>query len=363
MRCKVCGKETTQHSNITCSDDCKEKFRIAKSNQKLKDKIGEEAYNNDTVSCILCGLRAYELTSHIQRTHGIKVADYRKEYNSPTQSERYKKQLSAKMSGDNNIVHKIEDRRTISPFSPHFYVKKGFSWEDAQEMAKRKQQETVENKDDSSYSTKIEFWLKKTGGDLVEAERLYKNRQTTFTKEKCIQELGEEKGLEKWQARQDKWMATLDAKSDEEKTRIYRAKMHTKSYSKISQTLFVELYQRIKEQYESIWFATKQGDKIEDTGANNEFVVNTGESFRFLDFYIEDIKCCVEFLGDYFHSDRLYKGNKLRDEIREKQILNTIPDMKIYNVIEHEYRKYPEREIRKCLEFIDETRRQYQPQI
>ena len=57
-----------------------------------------------------------------------------------------------------------------------------------------------------------------------EAKNALKERQTTFSLEKCIERYGEIKGKEVWQERQDRWQDTLNSKSEEEKNRINKSK-------------------------------------------------------------------------------------------------------------------------------------------
>lgn len=71
--------------------------------------------------------------------------------------------------------------------------------------------------------TKIEYYTSR-GYTLEEAKVALSERQSTFSLAKCIEKHGEVEGKKVWQARQDKWLATLDAKSDEEKAEINKKK-------------------------------------------------------------------------------------------------------------------------------------------
>lgn len=57
------------------------------------------------------------------------------------------------------------------------------------------------------------YWIKK--GFTEEALIKLNKEQSTFSKQKCIEKYGEEKGIEIWKKRQDKWQQTLNSKSKE----------------------------------------------------------------------------------------------------------------------------------------------------
>jgi len=65
----------------------------------------------------------------------------------------------------------------------------------------------------------IGYWTKQ-GFTEEEAIQKVSETQTTFSKEICIKKLGEVEGMKRWQERQEKWLVTLDNKSDKEKTKI-----------------------------------------------------------------------------------------------------------------------------------------------
>ena len=67
-----------------------------------------------------------------------------------------------------------------------------------------------------SYNSRLDFWINK-GYSINEAKEALSERQRTFTKEKCIEKYGIEKGTEIWKNRQEKWQNTLNSKSEEEK--------------------------------------------------------------------------------------------------------------------------------------------------
>lgn len=217
------------------------------------------------------------------------------------------------------------------------------------EDAAKSTKEVYEKHPEKLY-TRPEYWMLKGFTEKDAIEIISKN-QSTFTKEKCIEKLGEVEGLKRWQERQDTWQKTMNDKPIEEIERINRAKMGKKSFSKISQTLFWWIDELLNEKYKKIYFAEKKNEQ--NTFENNEFMVRTtNNTNRFLDFYIPKIKKCIEFDGDYWH-DINTVGNVERDKIREEEIIDTIKDIQILHIKEKDYNDDPEKVINQCLEFLD----------
>ena len=48
------------------------------------------------------------------------------------------------------------------------------------------------------------------------------------------------------------------------------------------------------------------------------------------------------------------RGNQERDRLREKEILESIPDIKILHVKEKDYKNEPEKVITECVRFLSE---------
>jgi hypothetical protein len=206
--------------------------------------------------------------------------------------------------------------------------------------------------------TQLEYWLKKTGGDLEEAKKLLNERQTTFSKEICIEQHGETEGTEKWKNRQNKWRETMNSKSVEEIERINKSKMFKTSYSKISQELFISIYERIKNDFSvgDIYFATLQKDgTVRDTGFNNEFFLYIGNGkHRLLDFYIKSKNKCIEYNGEFFHYGEWAEknGSKQREILREEDLKKH--NINVLHIRERDYNNDKEGTVQQCLRFIYE---------
>lgn len=160
-------------------------------------------------------------------------------------SENAKKLFEKKIENDPNF------HRKNSRYCEEFWIKKGYSLKESEEKAKfeiEKNRNILKKiiKDNPEYMkrktwTSKDYWVKR-GYTLEEAESTVSEKQSTFSLRKCIEKYGEEKGIEVWKSRQEKWIKTLDSKSDEEKKEILRKKTFAnKEYSNISQELFFSI--------------------------------------------------------------------------------------------------------------------------
>ena len=107
-----------------------------------------------------------------------------------------------------------------------YYINKGLSKAEAEQAVKDRQSKGGQARKNMSAEEKraltprcVEFYLAK-GMSIEEATIALGDFQTMFSKSKCISKHGEEEGLRIFNARQGKWQATLNAKSDEEKDEI-----------------------------------------------------------------------------------------------------------------------------------------------
>lgn len=179
----------------------------------------------------------------------------------------------------------------------------------------------------------IEYYIKQ-GMSEGEAQKALKQRQCTFSLEKCIEKYGEEEGTKKWKERQKKWMTNFKKQN----------------YSLISQMLFWEIYEKIKNDYNHIYFATLNANKEKDySGKNHEYIFETGgTSFIKPDFIVRDIGKIIEFDGDYWHGKG--KGNRMREQERDKRITDC--GYYVYHVKEFDFKNNPEETIKNCINFL-----------
>lgn len=140
-------------------------------------------------------------------------------------------------------------------------------------------------------NTNIQYYLNQ-GLTLIEASEQLKKRQTTFSLEICIQKHGNEEGVRVWKARQQKWFETMDAKSDEEKTRILTAKIQNGAFvSQESIRFFLPIINKIP-----VDLTIFTGD--------NEYYINDHGKFWKYDFTVLELKIIVEYNGTHVHPKR-----------------------------------------------------------
>jgi very-short-patch-repair endonuclease len=351
--CRNCNShyETNGMSSKFCCDECRKEFKV---------KDGKEI-SKDYVICQICSRATANVTGVHLRNHTDWTPErYHKEFpNCQTIAKttlkkitagskksgammreiEHRERLSRMFKGENNPMHKTktseEKRKSSSPFSPSFYLKKfpNISIEEAESMAKNKLSENV-----VISWVKEEYWMEK-GFTQDEAKKIISEKQSTFSLEKCITKYGEIEGTEVWKKRQEKW-----------------AKNYKKNnYSKNSQKLFVSLYNVISVKYSGIYFATLNENKeIVDNGKNHEYRLSLIDRVIMPDFYVEETKKIIEFDGVYWHDYK--RRNKRENEKREieKDISIIDSGYQILRISELEWEKYPLETIKKCLDYLIE---------
>lgn len=225
--------------------------------------------------------------------------------------------------------------------SPLFWIKRGHtlceSIQKSKEVVENMQSVSHKNRKENpdkylhTYNTKVEYYLERGLSEEESIEAL-KDRQTTFSKEICIEKYGKEKGIEVWLERQRKWHSNYKKSN----------------FSKISQELFISIWKNIKNDMDDIFFATLKDNKIDNSGRNNEYRLMLKESFILPDFYIPSLNKIIEFDGTYYHRKNI--ENKKREEIRDKEIEKM--GIGVFHINESEYRKDKKGTIQKCIDFL-----------
>ena len=264
----------------------------------------------------------------------------------PGQPEIAQKLYNEKMMSKNPFVGHGKE---LSPFSKDFNGYKNMSEKEKEEAQKA----ATKHHEIGRNTNQVEYWTKR-GFSEEEAIKKVSERQTTFSKEICIEKYGEEEGIRIWKERQEKWQKTLDSKSPEEKERIARAKMNFgRSYSNISQEMFWKIYEKIKDKVDTncIYFATyhRLSHKKDESGRNHEYfyLTDDGDAY-FLDFLLSDKKRIIEFDGDYWHGEA--RGNQERD--RERELKLKKEGYQVYRVPERDYRREPIAMVYEAVQFL-----------
>ena len=365
--CKNCGKVYTdkKFDIAVCSRKCKIEYQRIKRIEKSKEKFADKPH----CECRICGFRAQSLATHIKLVHNININEYREKFNlslddvilpsiRESNAEKQRQNIKAGkhpcFTSENNPAKGKECKNgRNSPFSMNFRGYDGLTNEEKKQKIKLITNKSIKSMNERGNNPlTVDYYLNR-GMTLEEAKLALKNRQSTFSKEKCIAKYGEEEGLKRWQERQNKWQSTLSSLSKEEQERIMRAKMsNSRGYSMISQELFWDIYLSIKLDFKEIYFATlKDGCRIDSEHAyhNEYYVCEDGRHF-FLDFLIKDNMKVIEFDGDYWHSERIDPNKKQKDAEREAFLIKH--GYKIFHVKECNYRENKERVIEEVLNFI-----------
>ena len=197
---------------------------------------------------------------------------------------------------------KIDDILS-TPSQVKFWTKKGYTEEEARLRISKTQSYIAKqnNHENRILPSNIQYWINK-GYNEEDAKKLVSKSQTTFSKEICIEKYGLEKGLEIFNERQRKWLDSLK----------YNGNIFI-GYSKISQELFIEIKNRINREFK---FAESDGEfKIEkDSGG-----------YYFYDFTDIENKKIIEYNGDMYHANpEIYESNDnphpFRKNIKSEEI-------------------------------------------
>ena len=141
----------------------------------------------------------------------------------------------------------------------------------------------------------IRYWLKQ-GYSEDESIKKVKERQSTFTLEKCIQKYGEIEGRKRFEERQKKWQNTLQSKDDYLEI-IQRRVGSDKFYSQISQ----ELFNSIKEKLDNLNINVQMYYQLLNCEWGFEIKKH---GWVLYDFVIPELKYAIEFNGNVFHPNK-----------------------------------------------------------
>lgn len=277
----------------------------------------------DYIVCRICGHKGKDLGTHI-KTHGMDSKEYKKQYgdDAPIKCQN----MCDRIKGANNPGYQHGGK--LSVFSDKFVNADPEKKKAALEKAHNTR---VEN---DNYTTSIEYWLKKTNGNLPEAQRLLSERQTTFSLEICIEKYGKKEGTKRWIERQEKWH-----------------KNYKKSnFSKISQELFWLIANSLDD-LTDIYFAQLDDNKCKDlSGINYEYRLKL-DRLCLPDFIDTKKKKIIEFDGVYWHGE-VGRGNRLREE--EKDAIYINGGYEVLHIHETAFNDNRDEQVKKCLLFLKE---------
>lgn len=202
--------------------------KLAKDIIKSIDKY-TNADPSTIVVCQECGFISKDLSCHISK-HRMNVEIYQDKYpNTKIKSDI----LMSAVSGDKNPAFNHGGK--FSPYSKKFIKYENLCKEDVaaqiSTIQSKAQTTLIQN---CNLNTKPDYYIKR-GAQYDDAVEMVQNRQRTFTLEKCIDSFGIQDGTEIWKARQDKWQAQLNIKTDEQKNAINKSKTSKVNYKSLWQ--------------------------------------------------------------------------------------------------------------------------------
>ena len=273
-----------------------------------------------------------------EKTHNMISENTTKSMNRP----EMKKLFSERFSGEKNPNAKCntteEQRKSVSPFSKSFKGYEGMSDKDKEDIISSHLQ--YDRKD--RVTSQIGYWIKK-GYSEEDAKKIVSERQKTFTLNRCIEKYGEEEGLKKWEKRQEKWKKSLQNSFEldgDNRTPISKFEKYCK--------------ERICE-YLEINVPEKQ-----------KYISDKNNNHYSYDLTIENK--IIEFNGDFWHMNpNIYDKNsynKVKNMTAEEIWKHDIEKIKcaesygykVLTIWESEYKKDKEGTIHKCIDFLTNDR-------
>lgn len=273
--------------------------------------------------------------------------------------------LTTELGSEQAAIDAVRNRDRAASFRcDEFWLAKGFSSEEAKIKVFEAQQNipTEETKHKIKIASKrsLEYWVN-TGLTEIQAVDARRQHQNMFNLEKCIEELGEEAGLARWNKRQTQWQETLDAKPIEEQERIAQAKGDNRSgsLSNISTEMFKSLTEL--NAYEGARWGLKSPTNL------GEYMLRSSLKRKFmLDFVFG--KKVIEFNGDFWHANpRKYKSTALirkhrtkvmtaqeiwdMDKIKQDEIIAQGYELLV--IWEGDYRNDRTTTVLRCIEFLN----------
>jgi G:T-mismatch repair DNA endonuclease (very short patch repair protein) len=201
----------------------------------------------------------------------------------------------------------------------------------------------------SRTETQLQYWVNKGYSD-DEAREILKERQSTFTLEKCIKKYGKDKGTEIFNDRQEKWSSTMEKQyQNGEYTRFCKS-----NWSNIELEFIKDLVKVLNltdDEYYSALNGKQFFRRFKEIGRTLAY-----------DFVLD--KKIIEFNGDYWHMNpNKYKASYFNKSIQEtagekwkidNEKINLIKKegYEVLIVWESEYHQNPKETIQKCINFI-----------
>lgn len=355
VTCKCCHKEpsfngTSKGYSKYCSVECRKEDtkKRHKINKKLKRELDQSRIKNnpdDYIKCEICGSAVKLIKNHLLNSHKDWTFDlYRQEFpNSPTIAKSTSEKNSINNIGSKNIFSKEKstelERKQRSIFSLEYWKLK-FPEKRDRELIEMRNTELKDKIKDRLLPSQIEYWTNR-GFSEYEAKEKVKEKQTTFTLQKCIEKYGEEEGKKRFEERQKKWTKSLFENFEKHGDgRSIRSQWAIEVIDCICKELNIDRPKKEK------WISSKN----RKLRCSYDFTFN---------------KKIIEFNGDLWHANpEIYnedfiipKCNLKASEkwkIDEEKIqLAESHGYEVLVIWESDYGKNPEKIIKECLNFLN----------
>jgi G:T-mismatch repair DNA endonuclease (very short patch repair protein) len=330
---------------------------IRKQNAKIEN-MTDEGY--DHVVCKWCGMKVKRIYGiHIKNHHKDKtINDYKKEFpgslltcasdkeatskNSGLHMklDNYRLLASEKMKGENNPNHSCkttkEERQKRSPFSLEFYKEK-----DVDDIESARKEFVKAALKDRITETQLEYWLERYEDDI--AKKLYADRQSTFTLEKCIKKYGFVAGTEIFNNRQENW-----------KSKVFN------EYTCISRgvsNLSIEIAENINQHVKNLLSDKNEKfiyDKINKRVCKYDITHKANRKIIEVNGIFWHCKPGL-YEPDYYHKVKKKTAKEIWTYDEYKIHLANAHGYDVLVVWEDDYNKDKEGTIKKCIEFLNET--------
>lgn len=260
--------------------------------------------------------------------------------------EEYKKH-APDLHGENNPMH--HSKRTEiqikegSPMCLEFYKKRypDLTEEEQIKLWKKSCDKRTQSVRSAIKTTNLEYYLNE-GMSKEEAKKALHDRQATFSLDKCIEKYGEVEGIKRFNERQQKWIKSLNKSFN-------KYGDGRSPQSKFAKTLIKECckYFHIQVPKKEKW--------MYDRYLHRAFAY---------DFCFGNK--IIEFNGDYWHANpeiynedffnkslKMY-AKEMWDKDLEKKKCAESAGYKILYIWENDYRKNPDEQLKKCINFLND---------
>jgi hypothetical protein len=323
LNCNLTFRDLSRNKSAKC---CSERCSTAHRNSKKYDGK-QEGY--DFIKCPSCKQKVAEITIAHAKLHDFESVKSMAEHYG-LRTLKCQKTIDG-MKGEKNPGYQHGGK--LSPWSD----KSGRSSEHIERAKQAAKDNSRGNKPNN-----LEHYLRK-GFDLATSTELLRKHQSNgLVKMKEL--YGEHDGLNRWEDRQNRWQATLDAKSDEEKQAINKKKM-SNGYS-ISQKE-IELLTIIQDTFPD----------VED----QKYIKVDGKGYS---FDIAHKNKMIEFFGDFWHHNpaiyseewinpysKLSSTQKWEKDKERIQAANTL-GYQVKVVWEQDWKTDKEKVIQECISFL-----------